>query len=103
MDSLVLVERYPAHPVEFPRLGFALYSPIMLGYVVDSRKITGFCFYPARLFLAKQLLHFCVSSGANQWFISGLRMRRRRTDTVFSCQLSAISQQPSAVNSIPLD
>jgi hypothetical protein len=41
-------------PVEFPRLGFALCLPPLVGYVVDTNTITGFDFYSSRLFLAKQ-------------------------------------------------
>jgi hypothetical protein len=40
--------------VEFPRLGFALCLPLLVGYVVDTNTVTGFDFYSSRLFLAKQ-------------------------------------------------
>jgi hypothetical protein len=48
MDSLVLIQRNPAHPVRIPALWFrplfALCSPLLTGYIVDSMIVTGFWF-----------------------------------------------------------
>jgi hypothetical protein len=83
-------------PVEFPRLGFALCLPVRIGYVVDFRSVTGFDFHSSRLFSGKQMLHIFAFCGANPWFMNGLQMLRRRKDAVLSCQLSVVSDQPTA-------
>jgi hypothetical protein len=44
MNSIVLVERYPAHPARIPAPGFrplfVVSSSLLIGYVVDPMMVT---------------------------------------------------------------
>jgi antitoxin VapB len=53
-----------------------------------------------------QLLHFLACGGANQWLLSGLRMRRRQKDAVFcfpraSCQGSGAALPSDSFDCAP--
>jgi hypothetical protein len=43
---------------EFPRFGFALCLPLLIGYDIDSRTVTGFGFRSSGLLLGKLLCIF---------------------------------------------
>ena len=55
--------------------------------------VTGFSFLVQKAKTGKHLLHFCVCCGANSWYLSELRERRRRKDAVFSCQRSVVKDR----------
>jgi hypothetical protein len=80
------------HP-PVPRFGFALCLPFRIGYVDDSRTVTGFYFHTSGLFLGKHLLRLCACGVANLWFMSWLRMWRRRKDAFFNCQRAVIKDR----------